>query len=148
MRKWLGALVFSFALLLASAARSQTNPCLSNIVYTPVQASGAKAASTSVACTVPQVYSRNGLYSDATTEAPVLHLQLPGAPLTGATIAFNNFLLPLNKDIATSIALLPVVSPAAGISFIFDPALGVFSASTDGFGPIFSERASTLGRHR
>ena len=49
---------------------------------------------------------------------------------------------------ATQIALLPVVAPASGISWVWDPSLRVDLPSTDSFGPLFSERASTLGKHR
>jgi hypothetical protein len=60
----------------------------------------------------------------------------------------SNFLLAANQTIAHQVATLPLVTPAAGMSFVFDKSLGVFVASNDSFGPIFSERASTIGRRR
>jgi hypothetical protein len=52
----------------------------------------------------------------------------------------------LNRGIATQLATSPVGSSSGGFSFVFDPALGVFSRSTDSFGPLFAERANTAGK--
>jgi hypothetical protein len=54
----------------------------------------------------------------------------------------------VNQTIASQIASLPLVAPAAGISLVFDQSLAVFVTSNDAMGPIFSERASTVGRYR
>jgi hypothetical protein len=43
---------------------------------------------------------------------------------------------------------LPLPPPSAGFTYQFDPALGVFTRSTTSFGPIFSERADTIGAGR
>ena len=48
--------------------------------------------------------------------------------------------------IATQLAILPIVSPAAGFTFSYDKASGVFVRSTTSFGPIYTERAETIGR--
>jgi hypothetical protein len=52
----------------------------------------------------------------------------------------------LNRGIAAQLATFPVGSSSGGFSYTFDPALGVFSRSTDSFGPIFAERANTAGK--
>jgi len=52
----------------------------------------------------------------------------------------------LNRGIASQLATFPVGSSSGGFSYTFDPALGVFSRSTDSFGPIFAERANTAGK--
>ncbi len=43
---------------------------------------------------------------------------------------------------------LPYPTPAAGFTYELDPALGVFTRTTSGFGPILSERAETIGAGR
>ncbi len=48
--------------------------------------------------------------------------------------------------IATQLAVLPIISPAAGFTFTYDKASGVFVRSTSSFGPIYTERADTIGR--
>jgi hypothetical protein len=48
--------------------------------------------------------------------------------------------------IATQLAVLPIISPAAGFTFAYDKASGVFVRSTSSFGPIYTERADTIGR--
>jgi hypothetical protein len=48
--------------------------------------------------------------------------------------------------IATQLAILPIISPSSGFTFAYDNASGVFVRSTTSFGPIYSERADTIGR--
>src|SRR5580698_1754072 len=48
--------------------------------------------------------------------------------------------------IATQLAILPIVSPSSGFTFKYDSSAGVFVRSTTSFGPIYSERADTIGR--
>lgn len=43
---------------------------------------------------------------------------------------------------------LPYPTPAAGFTYQFDPTLGVFTRTTNSFGPILSERAETIGDGR
>jgi hypothetical protein len=52
----------------------------------------------------------------------------------------------LSTAIATQLAILPLISPAAGFTFQYDKAAGVFVRSTTSFGPIYTERAETIGR--
>jgi hypothetical protein len=48
--------------------------------------------------------------------------------------------------IATQLAVLPIVSPTSGFTFSYDSGSGVFVRSTTSFGPIYSERAETIGK--
>lgn len=43
---------------------------------------------------------------------------------------------------------VPLPSPASGLTFQFDPSLGVFQRSTQSFGPVLAERADTIGAGR
>jgi hypothetical protein len=43
---------------------------------------------------------------------------------------------------------VPIPSPAAGFTYEFDPALGVFKRSSGSFGPILADRAETVGAGR
>lgn len=54
----------------------------------------------------------------------------------------------LDSTIGSQIGLLPLASPASGLLFTFDSALGVEIPSAQSLGPILSERGETLGRHR
>ena len=51
-----------------------------------------------------------------------------------------------NDSIRAQLSTLPLPSPASGFTFQFDPALGSFTRSRDDFGPIYSQRADTIGR--
>lgn len=56
--------------------------------------------------------------------------------------------LRLNNLFGIETSGLPFQSPSAGVTFVFDPKLGVVTRSLESFGPILSDRAETLGRHR
>jgi len=46
------------------------------------------------------------------------------------------------------IVSLPLPPPASGFTFRFDPGLGVFTRTSNSFGPIMSERYETIGGHK
>jgi hypothetical protein len=46
------------------------------------------------------------------------------------------------------IVSLPLPPPASGFTYRFDPGLGVFTRTSNSFGPIMSERYETIGGHR
>ncbi len=51
----------------------------------------------------------------------------------------------LDTAVSTQLSLLPLVTPAAGVAFVFSG--GVVTQATSGFGPILGERGETVGRH-
>ena len=55
---------------------------------------------------------------------------------------------PLNAEIGTQLSQLPFTSPASGFIFSFNPSLGVVTRETENFGPILTERADTIGKHK
>jgi hypothetical protein len=54
----------------------------------------------------------------------------------------------LNGSIANQLSSFPIASSAGGFTYTFDPALGVFVRSSDSFGPVYAERADTIGKGR
>jgi hypothetical protein len=52
----------------------------------------------------------------------------------------------LSTSIATQLAILPIISPSSGFTYKYDSASGAFVRSTTSFGPIYTERAETIGR--
>jgi len=113
-------------------------------------ADGALSFNDRVICTVPQLYGPQGLIFASPGSLFVGPLQstapfvVGGLFLSGKT----SFLDSVNQSITSQIASVPLVAPAAGLSLVFDQSLGVFVTSNDSFGPIFSERASTIGKYR
>ena len=97
-------------------------------------------------CTVPQVYGAGGLVGTPNngplaSTVPFSH----AAHFQNSSVAA---LGPLNSEIGTEISQLPIAAPAAGFVFTFNPSLGVVSRQVQNFGPILSDRAQTIGRHR
>ena len=52
----------------------------------------------------------------------------------------------INDSIVAQLGSLPITSSAGGFTYTFDPALGVMTRSSQSFGPIFTERAATIGK--
>jgi len=52
----------------------------------------------------------------------------------------------LGTSIATQLAILPIISPSSGFTYKYDSAAGAFVRTTTSFGPIYTERAETIGR--
>jgi hypothetical protein len=53
-----------------------------------------------------------------------------------------------NKLMVVQLSTFPIGSSSGGFSYAYDPTLGTFRRSTSSFGPLFAERAATLGRGR
>jgi hypothetical protein len=54
----------------------------------------------------------------------------------------------MNQLMGAQVSSFPLGSSAGGFSWTFDPALGAFNRVSPSFGPVFSERALTIGRRR
>lgn len=50
--------------------------------------------------------------------------------------------------LASRLAAVPLPSPSSGFTYEFDASLGVFTRTTQSFGPILAERAETIGGRR
>lgn len=54
----------------------------------------------------------------------------------------------LNAGIATALSIIPLSSPASGVIVRTDPATGAELPESSTLGPILSERAETIGKHK
>jgi Putative MetA-pathway of phenol degradation len=52
----------------------------------------------------------------------------------------------LSSAIATQLAILPFISPSSGFTYKYSSEAGAFVRTTTSFGPIYAERAETIGR--
>ncbi len=64
------------------------------------------------------------------------------------TSALQSNFGPFSTSLVSQLSSLPIPSPASGFVFSFDKSLGVYSQSTQSFGPIYAERAETLGKNK
>jgi hypothetical protein len=53
-----------------------------------------------------------------------------------------------NQLMVVQLSTFPIGSSAGGFSYAFDPTLGTLRRSSNSFGPLFAERAATIGRGR
>jgi len=91
------------------------------------------SGSSQPACVLSQVYGPNGL----TLKNPFHEAHFQSA--------FQENFTALNSAIATQLASLPLISPASAFTYRTDPVAG-FVPSSLSFGPIYTERAETMGR--
>ena len=54
----------------------------------------------------------------------------------------------LNEAVGSQLGDLPLASPASGIIYVLDPKLNLPVPSNDTLGPILTQRAETIGRHK
>jgi hypothetical protein len=135
--------------LLSTAAEAQTTvggPCPTSNSTKQVISS----ISRDLICIVPQVYGPGGLVG-VDNHGPLGSTDT-GNPAFKHNVHFEAASLasfaPLTTAIGTQLSNLPITSPASGFTFSFNPTLGVVSETTQNFGPILTERAQTVGRHK
>jgi hypothetical protein len=60
--------------------------------------------------------------------------------------SFASLIGALNGSIATALSIVPLASPASGVIFRRDPQTGLILGESSTLGPIFTERAETIGK--
>src|SRR4051812_23835091 len=92
---------------------------------------------------IPHLYGPTGLVVDSEARLPTG--QTHSAHFNSAFQAeFTQF----NVALASQLTGLPIPTPASGFTYTLDPGLGLFTRSTKSFGPILSDRADTVGKHK
>ena len=100
---------------------------------------------------VPNLYERS-----IALNTRALNETFPVPMVDGRLLDFNEELnnqlfttvFTLNSLVAAQVASFPLASSAGGFSWSFDSALGTLTRVSDSFGPVFAERALTVGRGR
>ena len=102
-----------------------------------------EARAQSLSQLIPNLFGSGGLTVRSET-------QLPDGSNHSAHFnsSFQQSFTPFNTALASQLAAVPLPSPASGFTYTFDSSLGVFKRSTQSFGPILSDRADTVGRHK
>lgn len=136
-------------LSVAQCAKAQSKPPDSYDVlpYSTILSSGPLAS------TVASITSYNGAPCALAPSATVPTCgSNAGNSLTSGNFAAQNGIFglarSLNGSIATALSVIPLASPASGVITKIDPATGVELPSSSTLGPIFTERAETIGRHK
>src|SRR2546428_12578775 len=65
----------------------------------------------------------------------------PSNPVIGIVQSFNT-------QMATQFATFPLGSSSGGLTYVFDESVGTFRRGSASFGPLFAERALTIGRRK
>jgi hypothetical protein len=65
----------------------------------------------------------------------------PNNPVVGIVDSFN-------RQMATQFSTFPLGSSTGGLTYVFDESVGTFRRGSPSFGPLFAERALTIGRRK
>jgi len=106
--------------------------------------------SSDLICVVPGVYGPNGLVGDATNQGgPLVNTDASSTPhdvdfFSGASARLTQ----VTAEVGSQLSQLPLAAPASGVIFSFNAATGGIQETTTTLGPLLSDRAPTIGRHK
>jgi hypothetical protein len=120
-----------------------TRRILGTLAFALLASAPAGRADDKLAFLIPHLYGPTGLVVDS-------EARLPDGSTHSAHFnsAFQAEFTQFNVAIASQLTGLPIPTPASGFTYTLDPGLGLFTRSTKSFGPILSDRADTVGRHK
>ncbi len=123
-----------FALICCTVASAQQSTSAPPCAY----------GSNKLICTVPNVFGPTGLGHPG----PLVDVDAAIFHDVHFNADFQTSFTALNSAIGTQLSLLQLASPASGFTFTFNRSLGIVQQSNESLGPILSERAETIGRHK
>lgn len=137
MPKRVVLLVLVFSLARSGKAQSSAPYLYQVVPYATVQQTGTFAGTVAnkSGCTASGCTGTNGFVPANFTPQNTLNSTLG---LAGS----------LDGGIATALSVLPLASPASGVITKTDPTTGAELPASSTLGPIFTERAETIGRHK
>lgn len=139
-------------LLLAIVARSQSqSPNVSQVLMysstTPTLTVQTLTGSPSFSLhnAVPNIYTETALTANLADSSSSAILNGANYSVSRSFVQLNNA---LNASIATALSIIPLSSPASGVILRKDPETGADLPVSSTLGPIFTERAETIGKGR
>ena len=133
------------AAMLAVAAYSQSqSPSVSQVLMYSATISNLPANGFSLPNAVPSIFSETGTTANS-ADPSFGNIVTNGAnySVSRSIIQLNNA---LNASIATALSIIPLSSPASGVIVRKDPETGAELPVSSTLGPIFTERAETIGK--
>jgi len=143
--------VFPLVLPLAIASAQPQAPSVSQVlIYSGTRpittvpitnANGIQTGTVTLRNAVPNVFSGTGDLANSNTN-------LNNSANYSSLQSLVSITQALNAGIATSLSVIPISSPASGVIFKKDPMTGGDLPASSTLGPIFTERAETIGKNR
>ncbi len=126
--------VSALALVASSSLPAQTQPLKAGTTVT----GQCQGKASEPGCVLPNLFGSQGL---TLFDSPVFshYAHFIGASQT----ALNQT---VSTAIATQLTTLPIISPASGFTYKYDSGSGAFVRTTTSLGPVYTERAETIGR--
>jgi hypothetical protein len=152
MSNWTKILVIAGITSAWGAAQSTQAPNVFNVlswssVFNQTVYGGSGQAVGVLNGAVPNVYAfgANGAKISLAAVAGGAALPTSNFQVDTSIVKVNNA---VNSSIATALGVVPLASPASGVIFQTDPQTGVDLPATSTLGPVFTERAETIGKGR
>jgi hypothetical protein len=134
MKIFIRALGVGFFLAVSTICFAQSQPLTPGTVVT----GQCQGHATEPGCVLPNLFGQQGLSLFPSPVFPhYAHY------IGNAQTAINQT---VSTAIATQLAVLPLISPSSGFTYKYDRETGAFVRTTTSFGPIYAERAETVGR--
>jgi len=130
-------LVFLIFLSVSSVAHGQSPP--KTLVPGTAVIGLCQGHETEPGCVLPNLFGQDGLtlQLNSGTFQHYAHFIGSAQEIINQTVS---------SAIATQLAVLPIISPSSGFTYKYDSETGAFVRTMTSFGPIFAERAETIGR--
>jgi hypothetical protein len=134
-------IAFSFVLFLSSTSLAFAQTVTGALNQNSVVIGQCEHHEKDPGCVVPNLFGKTGLTLLPPPNAPVHFAHFIGQAQQTLTTT-------INTAIATQLAILPLISPSSGFTYRYDRETGAFVRTSSSFGPVYSERAETIGRGR
>ncbi|HLK34367.1 MAG TPA: transporter [Terriglobales bacterium] len=132
MKKRAALVCLLFLCVRCATAQSQSPPAYQVVLYSATTPSGV----------IPSVYPYSGGNCTIGVSCNFSASNFKG------TDTISDLTVTLNSSIATALSVIPVASPASGVITKTDPVTGAELPVDYTLGPVFTERAETIGRHK
>lgn len=136
MSKKMKCLTLPLLFSAAISASAQTAPNVSQVLFYSFSGSNNQVPSIYAETETPAVFGAKGFGSIISDPSQYSSAQ-----------NFVQMSNALNASIATALSIIPLSSPASGVIERKDPVTGAELAESSTLGPIFTERAETIGKH-
>ena len=151
MSRKLEVLAAAVFLIVAAKGQAQSAPSVSQVLmYSATQPSLTVptltgAGSFTLPRAIPSIFTETLAPSNLADATASAVLNGSNYTISRNMVQLNNA---LNASIATALSIIPLASPASGVIVRKDPATGAELPVSSTLGPIFSERAETIGKGR
>ncbi|HJT86554.1 MAG TPA: hypothetical protein VJ732_01835 [Bryobacteraceae bacterium] len=130
----------------SASAQAQTAPSVSQVMIYSATMPSLNVPGATLQRAVPSVFTETAKATALSGDPQFVDVVTNPANYS-VSRSFVQLSSALNASIATALSIVPLSSPASGVIERKDPSTGAELAESSTLGPIFTERAETIGKH-